>query len=175
MAFFAAIAAPVVGGLVSSLLSPSGQQQSAAPAAADPFAAQRPQYQTQLNDMMKPGAQFNAQDPSYKWRLDQGAGAMAAQQAATGGGVSGRAMLDAQTYGQGMASQEYQNQFTRLSKLAGVDAGSPAAAGQILQQQNQNQQQAATATGGMVGGLVRDWLNPKPVDVQPANATVTYQ
>lgn len=175
MAFFAAVAAPVVGGLVSSLLAPGQGQNAAAAGAADPFASQRGQYQQQLQGMMAPGAQFNAQDPSYKWRLDQGAGAMAAQQAATGGGVSGRAMLDAQTYGQGMASQEYQNQFARLAKLAGADAGSPAAAGQIMQQQNTAQQTAANSAGGVAGGLVQQWLNPAPVAVSPANATVTYQ
>ena len=52
-------------------------------------------------------------DPSYLWRLNQGLAGVNASAAAGGGyfsGATGKALMD---YGQGAASQEYQNQFNR--------------------------------------------------------------
>jgi hypothetical protein len=148
-------------GIVGSLLAPSGS--SGAPSgtgaganaagAADPFAAQRGQYQTQLNNMMAPGAVFNSSDPSYGFRFNQGATALDRSQNANGNMGSGAQMAAATQYGQQQASQEYGNQFSRLSQLAGANIGSPAAAGQIMQGQQQQQQAGATALGATVGGL----------------------
>lgn len=56
---------------------------------------------------------FDSSDPGYQFRLRQGADALNASAAARGGyfsGGTGRALVD---YGQGMASQEYQNAFNR--------------------------------------------------------------
>lgn len=170
-ALFSAVAAPLIGGVVSSVFAPSSPAPGAvtpgtagstsaqgAAAVADPFAAQRPQYQAQLNQMMQPGAQFNASDPSYAFRFNQGLDALQRTQAASGQTGSGAALLAAQQYGQGSASQEYQNQFNRLSQLAGVGAGSPGAAGQILNQAGQTQQAGATAAGNLLGNAaVAGW------------------
>ena len=57
--------------------------------------------------------QFNQDDPSYQWRFNQGADAIAAQASAMGqlgSGNLGTALVD---YGQNAASQEYQNAYNR--------------------------------------------------------------
>lgn len=159
-----AVAGAVVGSVVSSALAPSGSTSpTGAAAAADPFAAQRSQYQTQLSNMMTPGAVFNSSDPSYAFRFQQGADSLNRQQNATGNMGSGAEMAAATTYGQNMASQEYANQFSRLSQLAGANIGSPAAAGQILSGAGQQQQGGATALGGAIGNAAGtafgNWMN----------------
>jgi len=52
-------------------------------------------------------------DPSYQWRFQQGQQATERQLAASGNRFSGGGMLALQQYGQGAASQEYQNQYQR--------------------------------------------------------------
>jgi len=53
------------------------------------------------------------QDPAYAFRMDEGLKALDQTAAARGGLLSGNALQAAQTYGQGLASQEYQNAFLR--------------------------------------------------------------
>jgi hypothetical protein len=174
-----AIGAAVVGGVVSYATA-SGSSGSSSPSAqADPFAAQRPQYQNQLTALMTggdpskamlhPGYNFQTSDPSYAWRLQQGQQTVQRGLAQTGQTGSGNEMAQLQQYGQGMASQEfsnefnrqqtsYGNEFTQLSRLAGADVGSPAAAGQLQAAQNQSQQQAASSLGNTIGGAAGNWL-----------------
>ena len=57
-------------------------------------------------------SQFN-QDPSYAFRLQQGQQALERSGAARGMTLSGAQAKALQGYGQGMASQEYQNAFNR--------------------------------------------------------------
>jgi hypothetical protein len=75
-------------------------------------------------------AQFQ-QDPGYGFRFDQGQKALERSAAARGGLISGNTGGALQQFGQGMASQEYQNAFNRyqtersarlnpLQSLAGV-------------------------------------------------------
>lgn len=52
-------------------------------------------------------------DPGYQFRLEQGQKALERSAAARGGLFSGRAAKDLQSYGQGMASQEYGNAYNR--------------------------------------------------------------
>lgn len=59
-------------------------------------------------------------DPSYQWRMSQGQQALERNMAARGGMLGGAALKQLQRYGQGFASQEFQNQFNRLSALAGI-------------------------------------------------------
>lgn len=56
--------------------------------------------------------QFQA-DPGYAFRLAEGQKALERQAAARGGLISGAALKAAQQYGQGLASQEFQNAFAR--------------------------------------------------------------
>lgn len=126
------------GGLGSSALF----QQAAA--TADPWAPQREKYTAQLNQLMQGGESAIAADPSVQARMKMGQDALARSAAAKGFLGSGNILQEITKYGQELASGEYQNQFNRLAKLAGVDAGSPTAAGNILAQmpgQNLQEQQ----------------------------------
>jgi hypothetical protein len=84
------------------------------------------------------------EDPSYKWRLEQGLQALKSAGAATGTLQTGQGLKDITNYAQGAASQEYQsaydrfmrNQETAYGRLAGLagigtnTAGNIGAAGQ---------------------------------------------
>ena len=87
--------------------------------------------------------QFQA-DPGYAFRFSQGQKALERSAAARGGLISGNTGGALQQYGQGMASQEYQNAFNRyqaerqarlgpLQSLAGVGQTSINALGQAGQ------------------------------------------
>lgn len=87
--------------------------------------------------------QFQA-DPGYAFRFQQGQKALERSAAARGGLISGNTGGALQQYGQGMASQEYQNAFNRyqaerqarlgpLQSLAGVGQTSINALGQAGQ------------------------------------------
>lgn len=112
--------------------------------AADPWAPQRAQYTTQLNNLMQGGVSAVANDPSVMARQQAGEQALSRSAAARGFLGSGNILSEIQKQGQDIASQEYGNQFNRLSKLAGVDSGSPSSAGNIMAQapgQNLQEQQ----------------------------------
>ena len=147
-----AITAAVAGPLVSSLFAPDGGSGNTGQAAADPFASQRAQYQTMLSDLMT--GKSNTSDPSYKWRLDQGSQNLERQQAALGLTASGRQKTELQDYGQNQASQEFQNEYSRLSRLAGADVGSPSSAAAIQNGQFQQQQASAGALGNATAGFI---------------------
>ena len=66
--------------------------------------------------------------PGYQFAFDQGTDAVNALAGAKGGLNSGRTMQDLNTFGQGIANQEYGNWWNRLSGLAG--SGQNAAANQ---------------------------------------------
>ena len=72
---------------------------------------------------MAPGGEFSGnftsqdflanQDPGYAFRMSEGMKALDRSAASRGGLLSGATLKGAQTYGQGLASQEYQNAFNR--------------------------------------------------------------
>ena len=130
---------------------------------ADPFASQRPQYQQQLQQLMQnPNSVTNT--PGYNFQMQQGTDAVARQQAAMGGAGSGAEQAALTQYGQGLASNQYQQQFNNLSTLSGANVGSPGAAGQLQQQQNQQNQQSigqfTNTLGAAAGPAISNWLNP---------------
>lgn len=114
-------------------------------AAADPFSGERGQYQNQLKNIMS--GDFTANDPSYKFRFDQGQQALERSAAAKGQIGSGNVLQALQKYGQDMASQEFQNQYNRLVPLTGATTGSPGAAGNILAGQYGAQRNAQADIG----------------------------
>jgi hypothetical protein len=80
-------------------------------------------------------------DPGYEFRRAEGMRAIERSAAARGGALSGGALRETERFGQGLASQEYQNAFdryntgqtntfNRLASLAGVGQTSNAATGQ---------------------------------------------
>lgn len=62
--------------------------------------------------------------PDYQFRLDQGQKQLEASQAAKGGLLSGRAMIEAQQFGQNTASSEYGDYLQRLMGLVGTGQAS---------------------------------------------------
>ena len=66
---------------------------------------------------------FSPDDPSYKWRFEQGQQAVERSLGARGLLNSGNAAIELQQYGQGAASQEYAAQFSRLLQgMQGVES-----------------------------------------------------
>jgi len=63
------------------------------------------------NTFTAPTAAQAEQTPGYQFQLQQGTNAMQNSAAAQGGLLSGRTLADLNTYGQGVASQNYQNTF----------------------------------------------------------------
>ena len=160
------VAGAVAGGVASaatgSLLGGGGGAQQAANA-ADPFAGQRGQYQDMLSQLIKNPSSVTS-TPGYQFQLQQGLNA--AQGSAAAGGMlnSGNTLTALTKYGEDYASTQYNNQALLLAQLAGANIGSPGTAGQILQNQNQQNQQAASALGNTVGGAVnqglQNWFSP---------------
>lgn len=58
--------------------------------------------------------------PGYQFRMEQGNKALERSAAARGGLLSGRQLMAQQRFGQGLASDEYGNQWNRLASLAGI-------------------------------------------------------
>jgi hypothetical protein len=137
-------------------------------AAADPFAPQRAQYQNQLAQLMQ--GNFSANDPSYKARFEGGQQALERSAAAKGMLGSGNVLQALQDYGQGMASQEFQNQYNRLVPLTGATTGSPSAAGALTGQLYDWRNNALASLGGGMAGLAAQ-QPPSPVSNQILGAS----
>ena len=84
-------------------------------------------------------------DPSYRWRFDEGMRALDRSAAARGGLLSGGFARKAIRYGQDYASTEYQNIYNRISNIAGL--------GQVSSQQSGN---AALYSGAAMGRAAGD-------------------
>lgn len=117
---------------VNTALSREREMSERASQVADPWASQRGQYQTSLNELMQGGQSATAADPSYQFRFREGQRAAESSLASQGLLGSGRAAMELQQYGQESASQEFEKQARRLMELAGVSAGSPEASANIL-------------------------------------------
>jgi hypothetical protein len=87
--------------------------------ATNPFASYRKKYAGQLDKFMSDPNSITA-TPGYKFALDQGTTALNRTSASKGLRLSGNALLEAQTFGQGLASQMRGAEADRLSKMAGV-------------------------------------------------------
>jgi hypothetical protein len=95
---------------------------------SDPFASQRPQYQTQLATLMSNPGQIET-SPFYKYLQSTQMEGVKASNAARGFTNSGRGLMALQDRAAGVASQAYFPQAQLLSLLSGATTGSPAAAG----------------------------------------------
>jgi len=152
-----AVGAGVAGAATSSLVSSAmgggggGSQQAAN--AADPFASQRPQYQTMLSNLINNPSSVTS-TPGYQFQMDQALKGVEGSAAAQGMLNSGNVLSALTTQAGNQASTQYYNQAELLAQLAGANIGSPGTAGQILQGQNVSNQQAASALGNQIGGAV---------------------
>jgi hypothetical protein len=91
------------------------------------------------------------QDPGYGFRMSEGLKAVDRQAAARGGLISGNALKASQTFGQDMASQEYQNAFNRFQTIRG-NTLSPFQTGAAAGQSAAAMQGQANANFGSAGG-----------------------
>lgn len=89
------------------------------PTLADPFSAYRPQYASQLQNLMN-NPNTVTSTPGYQFNLAQGLQGLQAQQAAQGRLVSGGALLQGQQFGQNLAQQTYTDQLKTLMALSGA-------------------------------------------------------
>ena len=153
-----AVAGAAAGSLVSSAMapSPSGGAQGAANA-ADPFASQRPQYQTMLSNLINNPSSVTS-TPGYQFQMDQALKGVEGSAAAQGMLNSGNVLSALTTQAGNQASTQYYNQAELLAQLAGANIGSPGTAGQILQGQNLANQQSASALGNQIGGAVNQGI-----------------
>ena len=78
-----------------------------------------------MEKMITPGNQYLPQDPGYQFRLEQGNQAINNAAAARGNLLSGATLKALDSYSSGLASQEFQNAFSRWNELAtkGQSAG----------------------------------------------------
>lgn len=152
----AGVGATVAGSVVSSAISGGGGNSGAQSAAnaADPFASQRGQYQTQLSNLINNPSSITSQ-PGYQFGLQQSQNAVEGSAAANGMVNSGNVLNALSTNAQGYAATQLNNQELLLAQLSGANVGSPGTAGQILQNQNTQNQQAA----GVVGNSVTQGIN----------------
>lgn len=115
---------------------------------ADPFHQYRSQYAPLLNNLMGTGSGPGGgsvsalaslqSSPGYQFRYNQGLQALNSSLAAKGMLNSGNRLAALQNYGQDYASQEYNNQFNRLSSLSGAANGQMGAASQNFSSNAQN-------------------------------------
>ena len=82
------------------------------------------------------------ESPGYQFAFDQGTDAVNALAGARGGLNSGRTMQDLNTFGQGIANQEYGNWWNRLSGLAGSGQNAAAQQGTAMSNAAQGVSQA---------------------------------
>lgn len=88
-------------------------------------------------------AQLMAMDPSYQFQMQQGIQAMDHSAAAQGGLLTGGHLKDLMTFGQGLASQDFNNIYNRLMGVTSMGLGASSTAGQF-----------GLFTGSNAGGLM---------------------
>jgi len=123
------------GGLFASILDlihgiqGQGTERGAVGAAmADPFAAQRPQYQQQLLGLLSDPSSFKM-DPGAVFARDEGLqGVARAGNSMFGTTRSGNTAVELERYATGFGEQAYNKRIDQLMAMAGVNTGSPAAA-----------------------------------------------
>ena len=93
-------------------------------------------------------------DPGYAFRLSEGQKALDSQAAARGGLISGNALRAAQSYGQQMGSQEYQNAFNRYQTERQAQLGPLQSLAGVGQATAQNLGQSGAANAANVGNYL---------------------
>ena len=117
---------------------------------ADPWAPNRPKYQTELNTFMdNPASIFT--DPAFQAAENLGAENISRQAGAAGMAGSGNRLADLFKFGQTSGLEFEKQRFNELEDLAGVNAGSPVAAAKLLLDNLKNQ--GTNLTTGLSGVL----------------------
>lgn len=120
----------------------------------------------QLSDMIKPGYDYTA-SPGYQWRFGEGQRAVEGSAASKGMLMSGGTLKDLTRFGQGLAADDYNQQFNRVASVSagGQQANNAVAnAGQIasgrisdlLTQQGNARASGYAASGQAWQGALKD-------------------
>jgi hypothetical protein len=127
-----------------------GQQEGAQQAMGmmNPFAPHRAGYAKRLSELYADPSSI-AETPGYKFQMEQGMQAMGRTSAARGSRLSGGALVEAQKFGQGLASQMRQQEIQNLSMLSG--AGFGPAGGQYAMQASTAMPNAYQEGAGTIG------------------------
>lgn len=125
------------------------------------------------------------QSPDYQFAFDQGLQGLDRSAAARGSLYSGGHSADLMKFGQGLASQNYNQYYNRLAGLSGTGQSTASGLGQMGQQyannvgqiglnqannmasSYQNQANTNTQLVGAIGGMVNNGLNQWNVNRQP--------
>ena len=146
-----AAAASVAGSLISSSMSSSNANQSAA--IADPFASQRPQYQDMLHNFMSNPGQV-LETPQYKAALAEGEQGVNRQANASGNFGSGYAADLMAKFAPSFAFNTMSSWESMLANLAGANIGSPGTAGSLYSSNTAAGNSALQGgIGSAIGGL----------------------
>lgn len=146
--------AQAAGGVAGGNKVAQGAKEGAS--AADPFAQYRPAYGKQLNTLMSDPSSITSM-PGYQ------AGLTAVERAGASQGYTGSGFMAGALANYG--GQQYQQALNNLMILSGATTGSPASAGQILQQgaTNQAQIQGQAVNSALYGaGQLSDYFSSKP-------------
>lgn len=90
---------------------------------ANPWSQYQPAMGAGLMNLLADPSRIT-ETPGYQFAYDQGLQSLFAKQASTGQRMSGRAMTETMQYGQGLASQMYNQEMDRYAQLAGAHQGS---------------------------------------------------
>jgi hypothetical protein len=119
---------------------------------ADPFGQYREGYGAKLKSLYDDPSQI-VNTPGYKFALDQGVGALDRSNAAKGYLGAGKSSKDVMDYASGLASQTWNTEADRLSRLAGSQFD-PANAGNFLMQGGANKINAQNSALGAIGAAL---------------------
>ena len=168
-----AIAAPLIGGVVSSALGGGSQgttmASNGAAQAADPFASERPQYQKMLHDLMTNPDSFK-QSANSQAVTRQGMSSLDANMASKGLANSGAGQAALAQYSTMQAGTDYNQQIANLMTMSGAGQGNLGAASNVLAGQQQSNDQAISTFSGLVGRTLggspglQGMLNPSAGD-----------
>lgn len=154
-------AGAVAGGVMQNRAAgrAANAQRDAASAGIAEQQAAREQFQQNINPYLAfgqqgiTGLQGLLNDPdsiqdsaAYQWQVGQGLNALDRSAAARGNLFSGGHSADLLRFGQGLASQEYGNQWARLMGIANMGQNSAVGAGQMGQN-------SANAIGNLYGNI----------------------
>ena len=152
------VAGTVAGGMTAAALNNGNANAQTAANTANPFGSQYAGYQQQLSSLMTDPGSFTM-TPEAQAQLNQSMDATNAKMGAAGLTNSGAQEAALSGLATTAVGNNYQQQMSNLMQLSGANTSNPAAAGNILQQQNAIGEQNAGAAGAAVGQAVSSGIS----------------
>ena len=166
---WSAIGGAVVSYGLNSMNNTAGNNAAAA-GMADPFAAQRPMYQSMLSGEMNGTQLGTVGTTAFKNAESNSLGSVDRSLAASGGAGSGGERAALMQTGAGMELAQHNQDINQLTTLSGANQGSPAEAGKIMADYNNNTAAGLGQLGNTIGGgLVNWWSTPSATPTPTVN------